>query len=386
VRVPAFLRAVAVPWTATLVLLVVGTVEQLLDGAGTPPAAGVAVLLVIGAAGVLAPWWPVGSALVVGLTFPVGSALGLDGPDGAQLFALLLSTGWAGSEEPLRRSWWAPAADQVLATAGILLWAAPSRAWENLFFCLLLWGSWGVGLLTRRSRRRAEQLGRLAARLDAERERAEASAVAEERARIARDVHDSVAHSVSVMVLQLGALRTTVEPGSRVAEVLQGVERLGREAVDELRGLVGLLRERPGGPAAPPPSLARVPELLEELRAAGLPVQLQVTGEPRELPPAVDVSAYRVLQEALSNVLRHAGPVPTAVWVRYEAGGLVVQVDDEGPAVPLPRSPEPAGGPGGHGLLGIRERVAVLGGAAEAAPRPEGGFRVCVRFPLEPAR
>jgi signal transduction histidine kinase len=312
----------------------------------------------------------------------VGSGLGLDGPNGAQLFALLLSTGYAGATVPARRSWTAPAADQVLATLGILLWGgAPSQAWENLFFCLLLWGSWGVGLLTRRAWQRAERMGRLAARLDAEREVAEATAVAAERARIARDVHDSVAHSVSVMVLQVGALRTTVEPGSRVAEVLQGVERLGRQSVDELRGLVGLLREEQG--MAAPPSLSRVPELLDEVRAAGLPVELEVHGEPRELPQALDVSAYRVLQEGLSNVLRHAGPVPTSVSLQHDPSALVVQVDDDGPAHPAPARGD---GPGGHGLLGLRERVALFGGTVEAGPRPDGGFRLAARFPLRDAR
>ena len=378
---PPFLRTVAVPWGGAAVVLLVGVVEFLLDGRGAALPATVAVLALIAAAGLLAPWFPVGAAVVVGLTFPVGSIFGLDGPNGAQLFALLVSTGWAGSQSSLRRSWWAPTVDQVLATAGILLWAAPSQAWENLFFCLLLWGSWAVGLLTRRSRQRAEQLGRLAARLDAERELAEATAVAEERARIARDVHDSVAHSVSVMVLQLGALRTTVEPGSRVAEVLRGVERLGRQSVDELRGLVGVLRETPEGPPRAAPSLARVSELIDEVRAAGLPVELEVHGEPGELPQALDVSAYRVLQEALSNVLRHAGRVPTTVSVRRDAGALTVQVEDDGAVTSVP-----ADGVGGHGLLGIRERVAMFGGAVEAGPRPEGGFRLAARFPLQHAR
>ncbi len=372
-----FLRTVAVPWGGAALVLVVGVVEALLDDRGS--AATATVLALVALAGAVAPWSPVGAAVVIGLTFPAGSALGLAGPNGAQLFALLLSTGWAGSERPPRRSWPAPAADQVLASAGILLWAPPAQAWENLFFALLLWGSWAVGLLTRRSRERAERAGRLAARLDAEREVAEATAVAAERARIARDVHDSVAHSVSVMVLQVGALRTTLEPGGRAAQVLTGVERLGREAVDELRGLVGLLREEQG--SAAPPSLDRVPELLEEVRVAGLPVRLEVSGEPAELPPAVDVSAYRVLQEALSNVLRHAGPVPTAVRVRHDPAALVVSVEDEGPGT----TTAPAGS-GGHGLLGIRERVAVLGGAVEAGPRPEGGFRLRARFPLRGVR
>jgi signal transduction histidine kinase len=165
--------------------------------------------------------------------------------------------------------------------------------------------------------------------------------------------------------------------------VLHGVERLGRQAVDELRGLVGVLREIPDGPPTPAPSLARVSELLDEVRAAGLPVELQVHGEPRELPQALDVSAYRVLQEGLSNVLRHAGRVPTAVSLRHDPAALVVQVEDRGPSGP---APERVVGAGGHGLLGIRERVALFGGVVEAGPRPEGGFRLSARFPLQDAR
>jgi signal transduction histidine kinase len=174
-----------------------------------------------------------------------------------------------------------------------------------------------------------------------------------------------------------------LDPASRTAEVLHGVERLGRQAVDELRGLVGVLREIPDGPPTPAPSLARVAELLDEVRAAGLPVELEVHGEPHELPQALDVSAYRVLQEALSNVLRHAGRVPTAVSLRHDPAALVVQVEDSGPTGP---APDPTDGPGGHGLLGIRERVALFGGAVEAGPRPEGGFRLSARFPLQEAR
>ena len=271
----------------------------------------------------------------------------------------------------------------MLATAGILLWAAPSQAWENLFFCLLLWGSWAVGLLTRRSRQRAEQLGRLAARLDAEREIAESTAVAEERARIARDVHDSVAHSVSVMVLQLGALRTTVEPGSRVAEVLQGVERLGRQSVDELRGLVGVLRETPVGP--PPRGAVAGPGVGADRRGARRRPAggaARCTASRGELPQALDVSAYRVLQEALSNVLRHAGRVPTTVSVRRDAAALTVQVEDDGAGHPRARGRRGRARPARHPRAGghVRRRGRGRPAAARAA---SGSPR---RFPLQDAR
>ena len=274
----------------------------------------------------------------------------------------------------------APAADQVLATAGILLWAAPSQAWENLFFCLLLWGSWAVGLLTRRSRQHAEHLGRLAARLDAERELAESTAVAEERARIARDVHDSVAHSVSVMVLQLGALRTTVEPGSRVAEVLQGVERLGRQSVDELRGLVGVLRETPTGPPRPAPSLSRLPSCS---RRCAPPACRSAAGGRRAGRPAA--GAGRLGRPGAAG-----GPQQRAPARRPGADDGVRATGRGGPHGPggrrRPGPRRPADGIGGHGLLGIRERVAMFGGTVEAGPRPEGGFRLAARFPLQDAR
>jgi len=143
-----------------------------------------------------------------------------------------------------------------------------------------------------------------------------------------------------------------------------------------------LTNQKPGS-LTPAPSLRRVSELIDDVRAAGLPVELEVHGEPRELPQALDVSAYRVLQEGLSNVLRHAGPIPTSVSLRHDLSALVVQVDDDGPAHPAPARGD---GPGGHGLLGLRERVALFGGTVEAGPRPHGGFRLAARFPLRDAR
>ena len=227
---PAFLRTVAVPWGGTARGARRRASSSTCWTAAAPPSRSpLAVLGLIAVAGRARPWFPVAAAVVVGLTFPVGLRFGPRRAQRAQLFALLLSTGWAGSQAsrpplvvgPGRR----PGARHRRHPAVGARRRRPGRTSSSACCC---GGRGRVGLLTRRSRQRAEQLGRLAARLDAEREIAESTAVAEERARIARDVHDSVAHSVSVMVLQLGALRTTLEPGSRVAEVLQGVERLGR--------------------------------------------------------------------------------------------------------------------------------------------------------------
>jgi signal transduction histidine kinase len=382
-----------VPWTAAFAFAIIGIVEILLDpefrADPTAPAAGVAVL-VIGAA--LTAWSPLVGCLVGAAIFPVTTLLGLNGPTGVGVLGFFLLPGWAGFREEPRRSWWAPVGCQLMATLGIALAgvvpdsagaSAPtaSTVWENLFFSTLCWVSWGVGLLSRRTRERAEQLSRLATALDIEREAREQAAVVEERQRIAREVHDAVAHSVSVMTLQVGALRTTLAPDDPATDVLQGIERLGRESVQELRGLVGILREPPSGPPAPQPGLARTEELLAEVRAAGLPVDLRIEGDVSGLPRALDISAYRILQEALTNVLRHAGKVATSVLVTCGRDRLVLEVVDQG--APRPdRTAQEAAPIGGHGLVGMRERVAMFGGSLEARHQPSGGFLVRAEFPV----
>ncbi|MGY1717878.1 sensor histidine kinase [Blastococcus sp. SYSU DS0552] len=195
-------------------------------------------------------------------------------------------------------------------------------------------------------------------------------------------MHDSVAHSVSVMVLQMGGLRRLLPDHPEAQDVLLGLEWLGREAVEEMRRVVGILREQAGGDPAPQPSLSRLDEVLDELRAGGMPVELTVTGQPVELPQLVDVSAVRVVQEALSNVVRHAGAAATCVRVDWAGDRVGVTVTDDGrPTVPAPRV---GGGPaaGGHGQLHMRERVAVAGGTLEVGPVRGGGYRVRATFPV----
>jgi signal transduction histidine kinase len=339
-------------------------------------------------------WLPVVGVVVVASVFPLLVALGLDGPTGAGVLGFFLVPGWAGFRVAPRRSWLAPAGAQAVASVGTVFAGldrlhsgVAALAWENLFFSSLCWASWGVGLLARRLRVRADQLARLATLLDAERESREQAVVAEERQRIAREVHDSVAHSVSVMVLQMGALRSTLDSSSREAATLSGLERLGRGAVQELRALVGILREAPAG-SAPQPSLARVAELVADVREAGLPVELEADQVPElvpTLPRALDVSAYRVLQEALTNVLRHAGAVTTTVRVRLEDQSLLLDVHDAGVAGATPAPRDQGVGAdrvGGHGLVGMRERVAMFGGSLDAGPDPAGGFRVRAVIPV----
>jgi len=210
-----------------------------------------------------------------------------------------------------------------------------------------------------------------------ERERA---AVAEERRRIARDLHDVVAHSVSVMTVQAGAARLLLdEEPKRAREPLLAVEETGRQALGEMRRLLGILRRAEGKAAlAPQPGLARLDDLVAQARAGGLPVELTVEGERAALPPGVDLAAYRIVQEALTNARKHGGPARAHVALRYGREALELEVTNDGGA-------SANDGSGGHGLVGMRERVALYGGELEAGPRASGGYAVRARLPVEAA-
>jgi signal transduction histidine kinase len=208
-------------------------------------------------------------------------------------------------------------------------------------------------------------------------ERRAAAAAAEERARIARELHDVIAHSVSVMVVQAGAAEEILrrDPERAVAP-LRAVQETGRQALSEMGRLLGILREHGDEIGlAPQPGLGELDGLLEETRAGGLPVELRVEGDRRPLPPGVELSLYRIVQEALTNVRKHAGRARAAVTVRYGPAEVAVEIDDDGTGA--------VNGYGGRqGLVGMRERVAVYDGTLEAGPRPEGGFAVRARIPL----
>ena len=213
----------------------------------------------------------------------------------------------------------------------------------------------------------------------AERERDIASreAVLDERARIARELHDAIAHNVSMMVLQAGAERRVLDGGAGgTREVLEAIERTGRSALVEMRRLVGMLRSDKSDPLAPQPGLQDLPTLVTQLREAGLPVDLSVDGAPLGLPVGIEMSAYRIVQEALTNVLKHAGDAHATVRVRYTADSLELEITDNGPGQRTDAVR------GGHGLVGMRERVALYGGQLTAGRRPGGGFGVHVLLPV----
>jgi len=216
-------------------------------------------------------------------------------------------------------------------------------------------------------------------RVERERERSAHDAVADERARIARELHDVVAHAMGVMVVQAAGARTVLDRDpAETAVALQRIEDTGRAGLAEMRRLLGILKTDDADRVlAPQPGLDQLDGLLEEMRAAGLPVEAMTEGRARDLPPGVDLTAYRVVQEALTNSLKHAGAAHARVLLRYGDHQLRVEVDDDG------RGPPPGGTPAsGHGLIGMGERVALFGGTLETGPRPGGGFVVLATIPV----
>jgi signal transduction histidine kinase len=256
---------------------------------------------------------------------------------------------------------------------------------EWLLNILALSIAWVLGVTMRTRRAYVRELEARARLLEREQDERARLAVALERGRIARELHDVVAHSVSVMVVQAAAAERLVERDpARAAEALDNVRITGRRALEEMRRLVGLLRHEEAPPElGPQRGLDALEELAAEVTRAGVPVELSVQGSPRPLPQIVEVSAYRVIQESLTNTLKHAGPARARVILRYAPDALEVQVSDTGSvAAREPAQPEAPAEDGGHGLIGMRERIALFNGELNAGPRPEGGYAVVARIPL----
>jgi signal transduction histidine kinase len=293
--------------------------------------------------------------------------------DTSTMFFVLLLAAWAaGSLLDLRRA--AIAMSAVLAAAWAVLLRAPDLPWTEA-----LWASFpllALFVISSASARRAEQVRQAEARAERTEEEAK-RAVAEERSRITRELHDVLAHSVSVMTVQASAVRRQLAPEQeRERQALLTVEETGRQALAEMRRLVGIMRDEEELPAlAPQPGLGTLPALVEQVRQLGLPVELSVEGEPVKLPAGVDLSAYRIVQEALTNALKHAGPAHAWVSVRYAGDDVEIEVENDG------RSDGEVDG-AGHGLVGMRERVALCGGELQCGPRTGGGFRISARLPV----
>jgi signal transduction histidine kinase len=271
-----------------------------------------------------------------------------------------------------------------IANAAVLIIIGndPESVGGDLIFTPLLFTAvWLCALGFGRKLEQAREAEERAARLEREREEQARAAVAEEQARIARELHDVVGHSVSVMTVQASAVRRLLRPDQeREREALLVVEQAGREALAEMRRLVGVLRRPEEAPAlAPQPSLQHLDRLIAQARESGLPVDLRIEGEATELPAGVDLTAYRLVQEGLTNAMKHARATRAEVVVRYGDGAVELLVSDDGRGG---ANGDRNADSGGHGLVGMRERVAVYGGELEAGPRPEGGYALRARLPL----
>jgi signal transduction histidine kinase len=266
----------------------------------------------------------------------------------------------------------------ALATAAAIAVMAPASVRVSDYLRLVVVGAaWVVGDNLRTRHAYLLELEEKADRLEREREANIRRAAAEEQARISRELHDVIAHNVSVMTIQAAAARDVFDsdPG-RAREALASIESTGRAALTELRRLLAAVRDGGGPELAPQPGLHALDELVSQVRRSGLDVELNVEGEPPALPAALDLSAYRIVQEALTNTLKHASAQRAWVDVRYGVQEVDVSVRDDG------TGPAPNGGGNGRGLVGMRERVELFGGRLEAGPRPGGGYAVSARLPF----
>ncbi|WP_330290236.1 sensor histidine kinase [Streptomyces sp. NBC_00576] len=250
--------------------------------------------------------------------------------------------------------------------------------------------AWVLGDSLRTRRAYFAQLEERAARLEKEREAQAKVAVAAERARIARELHDVVAHNVSVMVVQAdGAAYVLDTAPDQAKKALETISGTGRQALAEMRRLLGVLRtgeHQEGGEYVPQPDVEQLGDLIEQCRTSGLPVDYKIEGTPRPLPSGVELTAYRIVQEALTNTRKHGGPnTGASVRLVYFDDGLGLLVEDDGKGAPHEHYEEGGVDGQGHGLIGMRERVGMVGGTLDAGPRPGGGFRISALLPLKPA-
>jgi signal transduction histidine kinase len=260
----------------------------------------------------------------------------------------------------------------IVAVAGI-----PGANGVDVAFNFVVYAAAYLFGSTMRNRRLyAEQLEERANALEQQRAEETRRALSEERLRIAQELHDVVAHSMGVIAVQagVGAHVIDTEP-AEAKKSLEAISRTSRSTLTEIRRLLGVLRDDQGASYAPAPGLADLDHLVHDMAGAGLTARMYVEGDATDVPPGVDLTAYRIVQEALTNVLKHAGPAHATVVVGYERDALRLEVLDDG------RGVNGRAGPGGHGLLGMRERVGVYGGSFEAGPRTGGGYRVAVRLP-----
>jgi signal transduction histidine kinase len=336
--------------------------------------------LVVAAVMAVALLWRRKHALVTATVVMAGAAvlLGvLTAPSRAVsvVFVVLVAAYSSGAHLDLRRS----LVGFVLITGPIAA-VTVIKTPNDIFFPVVFFGivPWTVGRLIRNQTALARELAEKADREQIEREEEEARATAAERARVARELHDVLAHNLSVMVIQASAARRVVQQDPAAAgQAAEVISATGREALSELRYVFGPVRKQDGD-ALGAPGLANINQLASRAHRAGVPVEIRVEGKPIQLSPGADLAAYRVVQEALTNTLKHARGARATVIVRYEPGDVVVEVLDTGVGG-VNGAPAESGG---HGLAGMRERVVLYGGKLDAGRRPQGGFAVRAQLPV----
>ncbi|MFE0673294.1 sensor histidine kinase [Streptomyces sp. NPDC058867] len=375
------------------ITVVSGVVQQEVDGRAGNPVAAVLVALLLSLVIALRRRVPERMLL---LAIGIGVAqLALDVETMAADFALLVitytvaATGarWASRlalgvglcAAPLAQLRWPENESSALGTVAIMIFT-------TVPFAL----AWVLGDSIRTRRAYFAELEERASRLEKEREAQAKVAVAAERARIARELHDVVAHNVSVMVVQAdGAAYVLDAAPDQAKQALETISSTGRQALAEMRRLLGVLRtgeHQESGEYVPQPDVEQIDDLVQQCRTSGLPVDFKVEGTPRPLPSGVELTAYRIVQEALTNTRKHGGPnAGASVRLVYFDDGLGLLVEDDGKGAPHELYEDGGVDGRGHGLIGMRERVGMVGGTLDAGPRPGGGFRISALLPLKPA-
>jgi signal transduction histidine kinase len=370
-------RPVAIDLALAL-LATAAELGQLIGAAGTPARPALVLAVVAGGALVLRRRAPI---VVLATTLAAGGAIVALGeePSGVSMLVALYTTA-AICERRVSLAALGPtvAVVVVLSAATADVEGRETSALSGAIIAAALTvGVWGLGAYAQTRRRYLRELEERAASAEREREQLARIAVHEERASIARELHDIVAHSVSVMLVGVRGARDVLRTSPDAAEeTLARVERSGEESLAELRRILALLRApEQTAESRPQPSLAELDELVASYRAAGLPVRMELLGPPRPLPSGVELSVYRIVQEALTNTLRHSDPSNVTVTLAFGDSRVELEVADDG-------TPRLGGTTAGQGLVGMRERIALLGGELETGPGRDGGFRVAARLPV----